>query len=65
MILVVGQAGTGKSTILEELTGLDLTVAGSLKSGNDCTPLWWKDQLEIKYSRMIRHSYIPSLPSHH
>ncbi|OPB38885.1 hypothetical protein A0O28_0019910 [Trichoderma guizhouense] len=33
MILVVGQAGTGKSTILEELTGLDLTVAGSLKSG--------------------------------
>ncbi|KAK4070999.1 uncharacterized protein Triagg1_6366 [Trichoderma aggressivum f. europaeum] len=33
LILVVGQAGTGKSTILEELTGLDLTVAGSLKSG--------------------------------
>ncbi|KAH0531365.1 hypothetical protein TsFJ059_000205, partial [Trichoderma semiorbis] len=33
LILVVGQAGTGKSSILEELTGLDLTVAGTLESG--------------------------------
>ncbi|KKP04442.1 hypothetical protein THAR02_03449 [Trichoderma harzianum] len=33
LILVLGQAGTGKSTILEELTGLNLTTAGTLKSG--------------------------------
>ncbi|KAJ4865449.1 50S ribosome-binding GTPase domain-containing protein [Trichoderma breve] len=33
LILVLGQAGTGKSTILEELTGQKLTTAGTLKSG--------------------------------
>ncbi|KAI1466181.1 P-loop containing nucleoside triphosphate hydrolase protein [Daldinia caldariorum] len=33
LIFVVGQTGTGKSTILQELTGLDLNIGYTLKSG--------------------------------
>ncbi|KAI1477500.1 P-loop containing nucleoside triphosphate hydrolase protein [Daldinia eschscholtzii] len=33
LIFVVGQAGTGKSTLLQELTGLDLNIGYTLKSG--------------------------------
>lgn len=33
VIFVMGQSGTGKTTMLQELTGLDLKVGSTLSSG--------------------------------
>lgn len=39
LIFVMGSAGTGKSSLLNELTGMDLHVGKSLKSGRSRSDL--------------------------
>lgn len=61
----MGQSGTGKTTILRELTGLDLKVGETMGSGM-CTSV--SDVLRmfadtVSFSVFDRDSAIPCLPS--